>query len=208
MKITNIAVNYLNRYKQTNYYYKGDFMGGAFVSVMIKMFFLLTPFFALSMFLTYTADYSLERKRRTAVKTTFAVMIITLLIYWFGEYLFKVLGITIDAFRIGAGTVLLLTAISLVNGSSGSGAKKVTDEAQDLTVLRTGGDVEFGFTGDGRHFDDTAVGGDGEVDRHIAVKVAAVAFKYGARADVKGDVEVTGGTAVGTRAAHTGMAQL
>ncbi|MBO5722600.1 MAG: MarC family protein [Lentisphaeria bacterium] len=110
-------------------------MGSAFVSVMIKMFFLLTPFFALSMFLAYTADYSLERKRKTAIKTTLAVMAITLLIYWYGEYLFKVLGITIDAFRIGAGTVLLLTSISLVNGSSGSGTKKVTDESLDLTVV-------------------------------------------------------------------------
>ena len=65
---------------------------------MIKVFFLLTPFFALSMFLSYTADYDKKRKRKTAVKTSFAVIIITLLIYWFGEYLFKVLGITIDAF--------------------------------------------------------------------------------------------------------------
>ena len=107
-----------------------------FISVFIKVFFLLTPFFALSMFLSYTSDYTLQKKRVTAVKTTFAVAVITLLIYWFGGYLFKVLGITIDAFRIGAGTVLMLTAIALVNGpTSSSGAKKVTDDAQDITVV-------------------------------------------------------------------------
>ncbi|MBE6366393.1 MAG: MarC family protein [Lentisphaerae bacterium] len=108
-----------------------------YVAVLIKVFFLMTPFFALSMFLTYTADYTLKRKRSTAVKTTLAVMVISLLIYWFGEYLFKVLGITIDAFRIGAGVVLMLTAIALVNGptSSGSGAKKVDDDVQDITVV-------------------------------------------------------------------------
>ena len=63
-------------------------------------------------------------------------MAVSLLIYWFGEYLFKVLGITIDAFRIGAGTVLMLTAIALVNGPGGSnGGKNLPDEVQDITVV-------------------------------------------------------------------------
>ena len=110
-------------------------MISAFIAVLIKVFFLMTPFFALSMFLAYTADYSVKRKRSTAIRTTLAVMVICLLIYWYGEYLFKVLGITIDAFRIGAGTVLMLTAIGLVNGPSGSNAKKVSDDSQDITVV-------------------------------------------------------------------------
>ena len=111
-------------------------MISTYIAVFIKVFFLLTPFFALSMFLSYTADYDKKRKQKTAIKTTLAVIVITLLIYWYGEYLFKVLGITIDAFRIGAGTVLLLTAISLVNGPAGSsGNKKVADDAQDITVV-------------------------------------------------------------------------
>ena len=112
-------------------------LGSTYVAVLIKVFFLMTPFFALSMFLSYTADYTIQRKRRTAIKTTFAVMMISLLIYWFGEYLFRVLGITIDAFRIGAGLVLMLTAIALVNGPTGSsqGAKKVAEDVQDITVV-------------------------------------------------------------------------
>ena len=110
-------------------------MISTFIAVMIKVFFLLTPFFALSMFLAYTSEYSLQKKRKTAIKTSFAVIVITLLIYWFGKYLFMVLGITIDAFRIGAGTVLMLTAIALVNGPTGSSAKKVTDDSEDITVV-------------------------------------------------------------------------
>lgn len=110
-------------------------MISTFVAVLIKVFFLLTPFFALSMFLSYTADYDNKRRRKTAIKTTLAVIVITLLIYWYGKYLFMVLGITIDAFRIGAGLVLMLTAIALVNGPTGSNAKKVTEESQDITVV-------------------------------------------------------------------------
>ncbi len=107
----------------------------SYIAVLIKMFFLLTPFFALSMFLTYTSEYSLERKRRTALRTTLAVLLVSLLIYWFGEYLFKVLGITVDAFRIGAGSILMLTAISLVNGPSASNGKSPMDESLDITVV-------------------------------------------------------------------------
>ncbi|MBR2357137.1 MAG: MarC family protein [Lentisphaeria bacterium] len=111
-------------------------MLSTYIAVVIKVFFLMTPFFALSMFLSYTANYTLAHKRKTAIKTSMAVVAITLLIYWFGEYLFMVLGITIDAFRIGAGIVLLLTAIALVNGPTGSNAKKVAeDDAQDITVV-------------------------------------------------------------------------
>ena len=108
-------------------------MFSGYIAVLIKMFFLLTPFFALSMFLTSTADYSSASKRRTALRTTLAVLCTTLLIYWFGEYLFLVLGITVDAFRIGAGTILLITAISLVNGTGHSGQK--SDEAVDISVV-------------------------------------------------------------------------
>ena len=108
-------------------------MVSGYIAVLIKMFFLLTPFFALSMFLTSTADYSVPDKRRTALRTTFAVLCTTLLIYWFGEYLFRVLGITVDAFRIGAGIILMLTAISLVNGTGHSGQK--SDEAVDISVV-------------------------------------------------------------------------
>jgi len=108
-------------------------MVSGYIAVLIKMFFLLTPFFALSMFLTSTADYPIASKRRTALRTTFAVLCTTLLIYWFGEYLFRVLGITVDAFRIGAGTILLITAISLVNGAGHSGQK--SDEAVDISVV-------------------------------------------------------------------------
>lgn len=107
----------------------------SYVAVLIKMFFLLTPFFALSMFLTATADYAPERKRRIAVRTTLSVLLISLIIYWFGEYLFMVLGITVDAFRIGAGTILMLTAINLVNASSHSGRRSDGDDALDISVV-------------------------------------------------------------------------
>jgi len=80
------------------------------------MFFLYTPFFALSMFLAMT-DHACERERiGLAIRTTFSVLIISLILLFFGNQIFMVFGITVDAFRIGAGALLFLSAVSLIQG--------------------------------------------------------------------------------------------
>lgn len=41
---------------------------------------------------------------------------ISLILFFAGATIFELLGITVDAFRIGAGALLFLSAVSLVNG--------------------------------------------------------------------------------------------
>ena len=81
----------------------------------LKFFFLFTPFFALSMFLAMTADREPKERRTLAHRVAFATFVIASLLLFFGPFIFQVFGITVDAFRIGAGILLLLTAISLMN---------------------------------------------------------------------------------------------
>lgn len=88
-----------------------------FVSIFIKFFFLLTPFFALTMFMALTRDMDARARRATAARTTGAVIVICLVLFFFGNGLFGVLGITVDSFRIGAGSLLFLSAASLVRGA-------------------------------------------------------------------------------------------
>lgn len=87
-----------------------------FVTIWIKMFFLYTPFFALSMFLAMTDHADEKEKISLALKTTFSVLVISLILLFFGNQIFTVFGITVDAFRIGAGALLFLSAVSLING--------------------------------------------------------------------------------------------
>lgn len=87
-----------------------------FISTWIKLFFVLAPFFVLTMFLALTRAYSPQQQRRTAVKVTVAVYVICMCLYFFGETIFAIFGITLDAFRIGAGALLFLSAVSLVRG--------------------------------------------------------------------------------------------
>jgi multiple antibiotic resistance protein len=88
-----------------------------FIHAWIQFFVLLTPFFALSMFVLYTADQEAKRKKALATKVTLAVLVLCLLLFFLGNPIFELVGITIDSFRVGAGILLFLSAISLVQGN-------------------------------------------------------------------------------------------
>jgi multiple antibiotic resistance protein len=87
-----------------------------FISTFLKIFFMMTPFLVLTVFLTITQDATLKQKRALAIKVTVSVIITCVVLLFFGKYIFNVLGITLDAFRMGAGALLFLTAIDLVKG--------------------------------------------------------------------------------------------
>ena len=63
-------------------------------ALFVKFFFLLTPPFVMSAFLSVTKDNTVQERKTLAI--------------W----------ITLDAFRIGTGALLFLTAVSLVRGDS------------------------------------------------------------------------------------------
>ena len=92
----------------------------SFVAVLIKIFFILTPFFTLSMFVAMTRDMSRTQRNSVAARTMLSNLVVCLLIYFFGVPLFYFLGITLDAFRIGAGAILFQTACDLISGKTPS----------------------------------------------------------------------------------------
>ena len=80
-----------------------------YVSLTIKLFFLVTPFFV-------TEHMTTVEQRRVATRTTISVAIISLVLYFAGNPIFATLGITLDGFRIGAGSLLFLSAVTMVSG--------------------------------------------------------------------------------------------
>uniref|UniRef100_B8DJN4 UPF0056 membrane protein n=1 Tax=Nitratidesulfovibrio vulgaris (strain DSM 19637 / Miyazaki F) TaxID=883 RepID=B8DJN4_NITV9 len=103
-----------------------------FVTTFVKMFFLLTPFFVLTMFLTMTRDMAPQAQRRLAVRVGVAVYAVCMCLYFFGEYIFDLFGITLDAFRIGSGSLLFLSAVALVRDPSPSRVQEVNG---DISVV-------------------------------------------------------------------------
>ncbi|WP_320035296.1 MarC family protein [Campylobacterota bacterium DY0563] len=102
-----------------------------FVATFLKMFFIMTPFFVLSVFLTVTTDATLLEKRALAIKVTTSVIVISIVLLYFGKYIFAVFGITLDAFRIGAGALLFLSAVELIKGNKDT--QKI--EQKDISEL-------------------------------------------------------------------------
>lgn len=85
-----------------------------FVTLYLKLFFMMTPFFVLSVFLTMSKNLNKLEKRRVIFKLAIAVTVTSLVFLLFGKYIFSLFGITLDAFKIGAGTVLFLSALDMI----------------------------------------------------------------------------------------------
>ena len=111
-----------------------------FVNNYVKFFFLLTPFAGVSIFLAMTRDQGVKERHKTAIKVTGAVVVLATTLFFFGTWIFGLFGITIDAFRIGAGVLLFLSGIELVRsshraGSSGMEEGEKTDGGEWVVPL-------------------------------------------------------------------------
>ena len=107
-------------------------MGSQMLTMMLQLFFIFTPFFVLSMFLTMTTDLGVREKRILVLKTMVSVEIICLILIFGGSSIFALFSITVDAFRIGAGAILFLSAVDLVQGKE---AQSKTIDSSDISVV-------------------------------------------------------------------------
>lgn len=107
-------------------------MAQLFLNILIKVFVLLSPFFSVSMFLMLSRDMDQRARRHCAWRTSIAILAISLLVYFFGNLIFKILGITVPAFQVGAGTLLFLNAIAMVTGKR---SEMVQDVSEDFAIV-------------------------------------------------------------------------
>ncbi len=72
----------------------------------------------ISAFLSLTKDDTHVERQRIAKKVTLAVALSCVVLFLFGTYIFALFGITLDAFRIGAGAVLFISAVGMIQGKA------------------------------------------------------------------------------------------
>ncbi|WP_271409405.1 MarC family protein [Pseudomonas sp. Q1-7] len=101
-------------------------------SLYLKMLVLYSPFFVLSCFIGLTRGYTVKERKKLAWKVALGTLVASALLYLFGQAIFNIFGITIDAFRIGAGTVLFISALGMAQGKSAVQADNVQ---QDVTIV-------------------------------------------------------------------------
>ena len=79
-----------------------------------------------------TSHQTGQQRRKTALRIALSVCAIVLVIFFFGSYIFLLVGITINSFRIGAGALLFLTSVSLVQGKM---AESPSSKEDDIVVV-------------------------------------------------------------------------
>ena len=84
------------------------------ITTILNFFFLLTPFFVLLLFLDICKDKDRKERIKIVNKTSFYILLLCLIILFFGPSIFKMLGITLIAFQIGSGLILLLSGINMM----------------------------------------------------------------------------------------------
>jgi multiple antibiotic resistance protein len=78
------------------------------------IFFVVDPLSAVPFFLAMTRDASAEERRATALRAAFTAGIVLAGFALAGHWIFQVLGISLGAFKIAGGIVLLLLALDMI----------------------------------------------------------------------------------------------
>ncbi len=83
----------------------------------LKFFFLLTPFVVLSAFMSFTRRADDITRRRAILRFLAAAILICGVLFAGGNVLFRIMAISVDSFRVGAGLILMITALGLARGT-------------------------------------------------------------------------------------------
>lgn len=111
---------------------------------LISLFAILTPFAAIPIFLSLTqgrGDAYRAATARSAVLTVICVLIVAALA---GELILRIVGTSLDSFRVGGGLVLLLMALSMLSAQV-SAVQQTKAEASEAEQRAAIGVVPLGL---------------------------------------------------------------
>jgi multiple antibiotic resistance protein len=99
------------------------------VLALSSVFFLVDPFAALPTFLAVTAGATQQHRRHMAWKASITAWVVLTIFALAGQLIFRLFGITLPAFEIAGGVILLLIGLDML-------------EAKRSPTQETGGDTE------------------------------------------------------------------
>jgi multiple antibiotic resistance protein len=109
-----------------------------------SIFFLVDPFAALPTFLAVTAGQDARKRVRTAAKASLTAFVILTLFAVAGTYIFRLFGITLPAFEIAGGIILLLIGLDMLQAKR-SATQESTGETQAAASKDDAGIVPMGI---------------------------------------------------------------
>ena len=111
---------------------------------MAAVFFIVDPFAATPAFLAMTVGYEHSRRKQMARRAALTCAVILSLFATVGKYLFRVFGITLPAFKLAGGLLLLLVALDMLQARR-SRTRETPEEQSDACATEDVGIIPMGI---------------------------------------------------------------
>jgi multiple antibiotic resistance protein len=109
-----------------------------------SVFFLVDPFAVIPMFLAITADSPQDERRKMARRSAWTCAIVLSVFALAGSLIFKMFGITLPAFKIAGGIILLQIGMDMLQARQ-SGTKVTPEETQEGTAKEDASIIPLGM---------------------------------------------------------------
>ncbi|MFP2910102.1 MarC family protein [Pyxidicoccus sp. 3LFB2] len=103
-----------------------------FLMSLSAVFFVVDPIGVVPLFLAMTAGDSQEKVRRTAMRACLVACGMMLFFALFGGVIFKVFGVSLGAFRVAGGILLLITALDMLRARPSETRTTPTEEQEGV----------------------------------------------------------------------------
>ena len=113
------------------------------VLALSSIFFLVDPFAAIGSFLAITAGADKARRKRMARKGTLTCFIVLTSFALAGQLIFRMFGITLPAFEVAGGLILLLIGLDMLEARS-SPTQETSGETEEAAHKEDAGIVPLG----------------------------------------------------------------
>ena len=110
--------------------------GSELINFMVTNFALLNPLGVLPIFIGLTARESRGVQRLVALFVSLTVLALLLVFLFVGESILQFLGVSMDAFRIAGGILLLLMGLKIVAGDAGDSRAQLSEVAGGVSELK------------------------------------------------------------------------
>ena len=102
------------------------------LSTVTTLFFVVDPMAAAPIFISMTANDTAEHKRRTAFRAAIGTLVTLALFAALGGWIFRLLGISLGAFRIAGGILLFLLAVDMLRAQRSRQRTSPEEEAEGV----------------------------------------------------------------------------
>ena len=114
------------------------------VLALSSIFFLVDPFAALPTFLAVTAGADAHRRKKMAWKASLTALVVLSAFAVAGQFIFRMFGITLPAFEIAGGIILLLIGLDMLEAKR-SATQESSEEATEAQIRKTRGSSRLAY---------------------------------------------------------------